>query len=197
MTRPPRVSPRRRIVIAGALLAFAPVLVAGCGSSDAAVSTVTRSASATCASSVYRCTRITFTNATAEPLTVVAYGRDQGDERLALDPGATRQVTGYTSKGGAQDLLGEIWISAKGDTWEAVPEDARMGFTARNPQVGRPFLGFDIWWGIESSAVWMSQPAKGATPAVHTYDAGWSVVRFQRDRDTTHFIEFAARITPK
>ena len=201
MRRPPRVSLKRRVVIAGALLSGVSALLTGCGSSgENAASTPTRAASATstpCATSVYRCTRITFTNATPEPLTLVAYGRDQGNQRLTLEPGATRQVTGYTSTGGAQDLLGEIWIAAKGDTWDAVPEDARMGFTARNPQVGRPFLGFDIWWGIESSAVWMSQPAAGVAPAVHTYDAGWSVVRFQRDRDTTHFVEFAARISPK
>jgi hypothetical protein len=73
-----------------------------------------------------------------------------------------------------------------------------MGFTARNPQVGRPLLGFNVFGpGIEKGAVWMSQPAAGTAPAEHTYDAGWSVVTSHRNADTTHFIEFVARIGPK
>ena len=180
-----------------AAVALAPVVVGGCGSSGDATASTTRAASTGCVATTYRCTRVQITNALSQSVAFDVWGAEQGDQRLTLAPGATGTVTGYNSRGGGDQLVGDIWLPAKAETWDAAPANARMVMKARNPMIGTPCLGFHLQG--PAKLLWcvkISEPAAGATSAVQRYDAGWSTVSWQRLPNTTNFIEYTATVRP-
>ncbi|MFM8829291.1 MAG: hypothetical protein ACKOGE_08475, partial [Actinomycetota bacterium] len=115
----------------------------------------------------YRCVRVEITSQFPEALTLDIAGADQGDQRLTLAPGGTVKVTGYTNRGGATDLIGDIWIASKADSWEAAPGNARMVMKSRNPAIGTPCLGFHLMG--PAKVTWcakISEPSAGTRSEV-------------------------------
>ena len=194
----PPIPPRSALAAAVIAMAITPVILGGCGSSgDATSAPTTRAASTGCVATTYRCVRVELTSEFPEALTVDVGGAEQGDQLLTLAPGETVKVTGYTSRGGATDLIGDIWIASKADSWDAAPGDARMVMKSRNPIIGTPCLGFHLLG--PAKVTWcqkIAQPSVGARSEVYRYDAGWSVARWERLRNTTNFVEFKATIRP-
>ncbi len=194
------IPPRSALSATAAVVAMAitPAILGGCGSSGEATSTAaTRAASTGCVATTYRCVRVELTSEFPDALTVDIGGAEQGDQLLTLAPGETVKVTGYTSRGGATDLTGFIWIASKADSWDAAPGDARMVMKSRNPAIGTPCLGFHLMG--PAKVTWcqkIAQPSEGARSEVYRYDAGWSVARWERLRNTTNFVEFKATIRP-
>lgn len=182
MTHPNRL---RRTLIALALATATPIVAWGCGSSGGDATT-TRAAAGGCVSDVYRCVRVTFTNDLATSLLVTGDGRGQGKQALDLAPGASGALTGYTTTVGAFDLTGRIRPT----------DQPELGFSffARNPQVGYPCMGLAP--AISKKAcVQLAQPGSGNRRTVRAI-AGWAEVSFAREADSTHFIEFRARVRP-
>ena len=63
--------------------------------------------------------------------------------------------------------------------------------------IGTPCLGFHLMG--PAKVTWcqkIAQPSEGARSEVYRYDAGWSVARWERLRNTTNFVEFKATIRP-
>ena len=193
--------PPRSALAAAALVATAScsVLLGGCGSSgDAPAPATERSASTGCVATTYRCVRVEITSEFPEALTLDIYGEEQGDQLFTLAPGSTVKVTGYSSRGGATDLVGFIWIAAKADSWEAAPANARMVMKSRNPAIGTPCLGFHLMG--PAKLTWcakIAQPSPGTRSEVYQYDAGWSMPRWERLPNSTNFVEFKATIRPR
>lgn len=190
MNHPSR--PRRRTAVALAAACVASSLVlAGCGSSSGDTATTTRAAAGTCPSSTYRCVLVSFTNDLAETVMVQADGKELGHTTLALPPGGWGVIRGWSSGALAKfDIEGRLY---------QVDEPTHPAyFQAMNPSVGRPCLGVAATARemTHTNCPGASQPGSSSHRAMSS-DIGWATVVYQREPDTTHFVQFVARIRPK
>ena len=187
MTRP--TFPRRPLATA-ALAVTLPLLAWGCGSASESTTATTRAASTSCPSSVYRCVLVAFTNDLPEAVTVRADGKELGMTTLELAPGASGVIRGWSSGALAK-------FDIEGNVYRTEVPSLKAPFQLMNPSVGRPCMGIvaraaDL---RANTCVGASQPGS-SSHRVMSSDIGWAKVAYQREPDTTNFVQFVARILP-
>lgn len=175
---------------AAVVVAALPLLAWGCGSGSGTTASTTRAASGSCPSSVYRCVLVSFTNELPEPVVVSADGMDLGKATLELAPGAWGVIRGWSSGPLAKNDI-------EGSIYRADEPTYRAYFEVMNPSVGRPCMSVvatarDLQ---TNSCPGASQPGSSSHRGM-TSDIIWATVAFQRELDTTHFVQFVARIRP-
>lgn len=189
MNHPSR--PRRPIALslAAACVALSLVLI-GCGSSGGGTATTTREAAGTCPSTTTRCVLVSFTNDLAQTVEVRADGKALGPASLALAPGGWGVIRG--------------WSSGSVTRWDIEGRLSQMNepthsayFRATNPPVGWPCLAVAATAGDlrSDTCVGASLPGSSSHQTMTT-DVGWATVVYQRELNTTHFVQFVARIRP-
>lgn len=175
---------------AAVVVAALPLLAWGCGSGSGTTASTTRAAAGNCPSSVYRCVLVGFTNDLAEPVVVSADGKELGATTLELAPGASGVIRGWSSGALAK-------FDIEGNVYRADVPSLKAPFQLMNPSVGRPCMGI-----VARAADLRANTCEGASQPgssshrVMTSDIGWATVAYQREPNTTHFVQFVARIRP-
>ena len=177
----------RRFLATAALAVALPLLAWGCGSASESTTETTRAASTSCPSSVYRCVLVAFTNDLQEAVTVRADGKELGMTTLELAPGASGVIRGWSSGALAK-------FDIEGSLNRVNEPTAQAYFQLMNPSVGRPCMGVAVKL-THTMCPGASQPGS-SSHTVMTSDVGWAKVNYQREPDTTNFVQFVARILP-